>query len=86
MALDLQKLATDTNAALTHCWADLGISEEERSSYLQKLAEDVASIYRSRVGEQETRRREKSEQVDSMISLIQGMQRAMEEADTEVRK
>ena len=84
MSLDLQRLASETNSSLDACWADLGISQDERAGFLQTLAEDVAAIYRSRVAGQEARRIEKAEQVQSMIALIQGMQRAMGESDAEV--
>lgn len=84
MALDLQRLASETHASLDTCWSDLGIEQEERNVFLQSLAEDVRSIYRSRVEGQEARRREKFEQVHAMSVLIQGMQRAMEESDAEV--
>ena len=86
MALDLQRLAADTRVMLDTCWSDLGIAAEERSTLLQGLVDDVAAIYRSRVEAQEARRREKAEQVESMQALIQGMQRAMEESDAEVKQ
>lgn len=85
MALDLQRLASETRSNLDACWADLGVSAAEQASLLEALTADVAAIYRSRVEAQEARRREKGEQVQSMIALIQGMQRAMEESDAEVR-
>jgi hypothetical protein len=82
--INLETLASETNASLMQCWDDLGVSSDERASYLQTLAIDVEAIYRSRVEAQEQRRAAMIDQISSLESVIQNMQRAMEEPDTTV--
>jgi hypothetical protein len=85
MALNLETLASETNASLKRCWDDLGVSSDERGQYLQSLAADITAIYRSRVESQELRRTQKIEEIAALESVIQNMQRAMEEPETAVR-
>ena len=77
MAANLSVLAGQTERALQSVWNDLGVSSEERSAYIARIAEDVAGLYRSRVESQEQRKRDTEAEIEGLQTTIENMQHAM---------
>lgn len=78
-AVNLTALAAQTEAALAVVWDDLGVSIDDRTSYINRIAEDVAALYHGRVASQEQLRADTEAEIASLQSTIDNMHHAMQE-------
>ena len=78
--VDLQSLASDTTVRLAAIWDELGVPKEERDTYINRIAEDVAELYHSRVQCQQQRKADVLAEIASLSSTIDNMHHAMKES------
>jgi succinyl-CoA synthetase alpha subunit len=83
-AVNLTALAAQTEAALAVVWDDLGVSTDDRTTYINRIAEDVAALYHGRVAAQEQRRADTEAEIAGLQGTIDNMHHAMQEAATVV--
>jgi hypothetical protein len=82
--LNLEALAADTAGKLHNLWDELGVTAEERDTFLAQLSADVATIYAKRVEHQSIRKSNVESEIAQLQATIESMQRAMEEAGSVV--
>lgn len=77
--MDLAKLAADASAQLAAIWDNLGVSQQERSNYLQGVCEQVAGVYSGSVARQQERMKGMEQDIDRLRATITDMQFTMQE-------
>ena len=84
--LSLSQAAASATASLNVLWDAMGVGADERAAFLTQTAEDVASIYASRVASQAERRAAVEAEIEALKTTIRDMQTAMEEPVELVRR
>lgn len=82
---DLAELASQTNAALSAVWDDVGVSAEERSRLLEQLRHRLAAVYATAVEEQRKEQKRVSDAIESEISQIDALATRLGETACVVR-
>jgi hypothetical protein len=79
--VNLTQLATETSTALESVWNEIGVSFDERQTFLTSLSERVASLYTSAVKEQQLRREDIQSEIQTLQETIVNMKYAMEQEE-----